>query len=87
MNRINFIKKTALMTSAGLLTPSAITFGNSSKIIGSNEKIKFGAKVLCGFNSFQAFSTNVSDTPLKNAEKNAPFLVKIVVDTSDNFAI
>ena len=42
MNRINFIKKTALMTSAGLLTPSTITFGNSSKIIGSNEKIKFG---------------------------------------------
>ena len=43
MNRKNFIKKTALMTSAGLLIPSTITFGNSSKIIGSNEKIKFGA--------------------------------------------
>ena len=42
MNRINFIKKTALMTSAGLLTHSPIAFGNPSKILGSNEKIKFG---------------------------------------------
>ena len=42
MNRINFIKKTALITSAGLLTHSPIAFGNPYKIIGSNEKIKFG---------------------------------------------
>ncbi|MAR43140.1 MAG: oxidoreductase [Flavobacteriaceae bacterium] len=42
MNRKNFIKKTALITSAGLLTHSPIAFGNPYKIIGSNEKIKFG---------------------------------------------
>ena len=42
MNRLNFIKKATVLSSVGLMTPSAITFGNSSKIIGSNEKIKFG---------------------------------------------
>ena len=42
MNRKNFIKKTALITSAGLFTHSPIAFGNPYKIIGSNEKIKFG---------------------------------------------
>ena len=42
MNRKNFIKKTALITSAGILTHSPIAFGNPYKIIGSNEKIKFG---------------------------------------------
>ena len=43
MNRLNFIKKTTLLSGVGLLSPSQIAFGSSSKIIGSNEKIKFGA--------------------------------------------
>ena len=43
MNRLNFIKKTTLLSGVSLLSPSHFAFGSSSKIIGSNEKIKFGA--------------------------------------------
>ena len=42
MNRLNFIKKATVLSGVSLLAPSTITFGKSSKIIGSNEKIKFG---------------------------------------------
>lgn len=42
MNRLNFIKNTTLLSAVGLLSPSHFAFGSSSKIIGSNEKIKFG---------------------------------------------
>ena len=43
MNRLTFIRNTTLMSGVGLLSPSHFAFGSSSKIIGSNEKIKFGA--------------------------------------------
>ena len=42
MNRLDFIKKATVLSGVSLLAPSTITFGKSSKIIGSNEKIKFG---------------------------------------------
>lgn len=43
MNRSDFIKKTSLMTGAGLLLPNTSAFSKPKQILGANDRIRIGA--------------------------------------------
>jgi len=43
MNRKNFIKKSALITGAGLILPGHTTLQNGANILGANDIINIGA--------------------------------------------